>query len=145
MGDDIIMPTYRNNFYKEIMVGDLRVQGNSEFETSRYLNKKEMGKYISFVSDDPPISPVLYSFDEMIGSEHEITVNFNSPYLKFDFHINTEEDITMYFNSKNTYPVILKKGSHCFKSIKGDTIRRIIIVKAKDTPSNINGYMVVAS
>jgi hypothetical protein len=138
------MPTYKNNFHKEIMVdGDIVVQGNEEFELKRYLSNNEKNKYIQFISDDPPISPILFSFDETIKTEHEILLDFLKQHTKFDFHVNTDADIQMYFNSKNTYPVILKKGNHCFKNLKADMIRRILFVKTNDNPSNINGYLIV--
>lgn len=138
------MPTYKNNFHKEMMVGDILVQGNEEFELKRYLSNNEKNKFIQFISDDPPISPVLFSFEKTITLEYEILFDFTKQHTKFDFYINTDADVKLYFNSKNTYPIILKKGNHCFKNLRAAIIRRILFVKANDTPSNISGYMVVS-
>jgi hypothetical protein len=137
------MPTYINTTNRDIMVGDTLVKKREKLEINRYLAKNELNKNIKFISDDPPVSPIINSFVSTIDDTFEIELDITKYKALFDLYINTTGALVLYFNSVNSYPAYLKEGQHCFSKLRQDMVRKIIFVNQSESSINVDGFMIV--
>ncbi len=138
------MPTYKNHNPKDVVVGDFIAKGNSTFTLSRYLSKAELNKYIEFISDDPPVSPILYSFkeDNLVDQfTIELPIEKMSSMYRLNVVIECESNLRLYFNSINSTPAYLKAGRYVFNNIQSNLLRKLIIVNDNGSTNKISGYI----
>jgi len=139
------MPTYKNHNPKDVVVGDFIAKGNSTFTLNRYLSKSELNKYIEFISDDPPVSPILSSFREDTFVDQfiiELPIDKMSSMYRLNIVIECESNLKLYFNSINSTPAYLKAGRYVFNNIQSNLLRKLIIINDNNGSTNkISGYI----